>query len=131
MAYLLKDYSVPGTAPGTLPATPPEGGASRIFLTSYYHDAVENREITDLGDLEKLASQPANGTVTWVHVIGFGDMNTIRRAGEIFNLHPLALEDVVHRGQRPKVEDYPQHAFAVFQYPTMRTDRVAAIGVIS
>jgi magnesium transporter len=123
MAYLLKDYSAPGTAPGTLPSTPPESGPSRVFVLSYDHADVQNREITDLNDLEKLASQPI-GRATWVHVIGLGDMNTIRRLGEMFNLHPLALEDVVHRGQRPKVEDYPQHAFAVFQYPAMPADRV-------
>lgn len=30
-----------------------------------------------------------------------------------FNLHPLAIEDVIHRGQRPKVEDYENHLFTV------------------
>jgi magnesium transporter len=32
---------------------------------------------------------------------------------EEFSLHPLAIEDVRHRHQRPKLEQYPSHAFIV------------------
>ena len=32
---------------------------------------------------------------------------------EAFALHPLALEDVLHRGQRAKAEAYEAHQFVV------------------
>ncbi len=127
MTYLLKDYNTPGTSPGMLPATPPESGGSQVFILKYEHGEVQENRAVDPDDLDRLLPQPAQDAVTWIQVIGFGQMNTIRRVGEIFNLHPLALEDVVHRGQRPKVEDYPQHAFAVFQYPAMRGERVVLL----
>ncbi|MGH9222688.1 MAG: magnesium/cobalt transporter CorA [Acidimicrobiales bacterium] len=38
------------------------------------------------------------------------DLNCIEKQ---FALHPLALEDVRHRHQRPKLEHYPTHAFIV------------------
>ena len=37
---------------------------------------------------------------------GFGDEKTIREIGEIFSIHPLAMEDVVNMPQRPKAEMY-------------------------
>jgi magnesium transporter len=33
---------------------------------------------------------------------------------EIFGFHPLALEDIEHFGQRPKLDDYEDHVFLVF-----------------
>jgi magnesium transporter len=36
--------------------------------------------------------------------------------GKRFGLHPLEIEDCRHRPQRAKVEDYPNHIFAVLKY---------------
>jgi magnesium transporter len=38
----------------------------------------------------------------------------IERLGEIFDFHPLALEDTLHFGQRPKLDDYDGYMFMVF-----------------
>lgn len=51
--------------------------------------------------------------VTWVNVDGLGDAETIRTIGEIFSIHRLALEDVVHVRQRAKVDEYPEHLYIV------------------
>ncbi|MEZ4288531.1 MAG: hypothetical protein R3A47_10400 [Polyangiales bacterium] len=32
--------------------------------------------------------------VTWIDVQGLGDETTLRRIGECFELHPLALEEI-------------------------------------
>jgi magnesium transporter len=39
-------------------------------------------------------------------VQGLGDEEVLMSLGEVFQLHPLMLEDVVNVPQRPKVEDY-------------------------
>jgi magnesium transporter len=51
--------------------------------------------------------------VLWLNVDGLGDAETIRKVGEIFGIHPLALEDIVNVHQRPKVEPYDKHLFIV------------------
>ncbi len=51
--------------------------------------------------------------VLWVDVDGLADVETVRQLGEIFGLHPLALEDVLHVYQRPKLEQYGDHFFLV------------------
>src|SRR3981189_1531623 len=38
----------------------------------------------------------------------------IERLGEIFDLPPAALEDPLHFGQRPKLDDYDGYMFMVF-----------------
>ena len=53
--------------------------------------------------------------VSWINVDGLGDEGALRRLGEHFGLHPLALEDVLHTGQRPKLEEFPGHLFIVAQ----------------
>jgi magnesium transporter len=51
--------------------------------------------------------------VVWVNVDGLGDEGVLSRLGNLFNLHRLALEDVVNVSQRPKVEPYEGHLFMV------------------
>ena len=52
-------------------------------------------------------------TVTWIEVEGLGDERALRRIGEIFQIHPLALADAVNTPQRPKAESYENHDFLV------------------
>jgi magnesium transporter len=38
----------------------------------------------------------------------------VERLRELFGFHPLALEDALHFGQRPKLDDYQDYVFLVF-----------------
>jgi magnesium transporter len=53
--------------------------------------------------------------VTWVDVAGVGDEKIVQEIGAIFGLHKLALEDVVHVHQRPKLEPYGDHLYLVLR----------------
>src|SRR5262245_7940691 len=117
MDELLKDYQEPGTPPGTLTAAGGETGPAKILLTSYGPDAMETQEVRDVASLASLGTDPR---VQWIHVIGLGDVDALRELGEMFDLHPLALEDVVQMGQRPKVEDYGEILFCIFQHVCLR-----------
>jgi magnesium transporter len=99
----------PGAMPGTV-AVDPQGARPVVRVMAYGPDELEEREVDDLDSLAKLVGR---SPVTWVDVQGLGDAETITRLGEIFQLHPLALEDVVNTHQRPKVEDYGQFLFVV------------------
>jgi len=74
----------------------------------------EERVITDLDDIDHFVSKYA---VTWINVDGSGDATTITRIGQRFELHPLALEDVVNAYQRAKMEDYQDHVFVTARMP--------------
>lgn len=79
-----------------------------VRLIRYGPDQLEEREVKDA---ESLRSLIGKWPVTWVNVDGLGDLDLIRALGEMFGLHRLALEDVVNVHQRPKVEEYEDHAF--------------------
>jgi len=104
-----KRRAPPGTAPGTLVADP-TASQPTIAVMAYGPDDFEE---TGIEDVEELASLIGQHAVTWINVIGLANLDLIRRLGEIFDLHGLALEDVVNLHQRPKLEEYPEHAFIV------------------
>ncbi len=45
-------------------------------------------------------------SVSWIDVQGLGNEEILQKVGQVFNLHPLILEDIVNVPERPKVEDY-------------------------
>lgn len=92
----------PGAVPGAL-AIP--SGAPPPRLHAFCYDA-ERLVEQDVTDVEVLATLLSTDRVLWVDVQGLGDEAVLRRLGEIFQLHPLLLADIVNVPQRPKVEDY-------------------------
>jgi magnesium transporter len=51
--------------------------------------------------------------VQWVE-ISSQDSSNLQLAVEALNVHPLALEDCLHRDQRPKLDDYDNHQLVVW-----------------
>jgi magnesium transporter len=50
--------------------------------------------------------RPEWSAVRWISVVGLSDMNAMYALATKYDLHPLAVEDVLHARQRPKVEAY-------------------------
>ena len=99
----------PGASPGTI-VVDPQSPKPIITVIAYSPDGMIEEQIADIDQIpECLRKWP----ITWINVDGLGDAETIRRIGEIFNLHRLALEDVVNVHQRAKVEQYGAHLFIV------------------
>lgn len=106
-------YPIPGESPGLL--RPREEAATRrpvITLIEYDRGHLEERTIADK---EELLPHLDNQRVTWINIDGLGDIDVLRALGSRFNLHPLALEDVLATGQRPKVEQYDDYLFIIVQ----------------
>ena len=101
----------PGTAPGTI-TVDPAAPKPLIRMMAYGADELVEQKIESL---DAIVPELGRHSVVWVNVDGLGDAAVIKRLGEIFGLHPLALEDVVHTHQRPKVEQYGEHLFVVLR----------------
>ncbi|HEY8773915.1 MAG TPA: magnesium transporter CorA family protein [Gaiellaceae bacterium] len=63
----------------------------------------------------RLAELTAHG-LTWVH-LDAPTADEAARLAERFGWHPLDLEDVLSKRQRPKVDEYPEYLFAVLHFP--------------
>lgn len=104
-----------GAPPGTL-LPDPNAAKSQINVIAYNKDEFLEKPITDPGELTAIVEKYA---ITWVNIDGLGDLDTIKRLGKMFDLHSLAVEDVVNVHQRPKVEQYPDHLFIVCRTVTL------------
>ena len=99
----------PGSAPGIErdEIIGHSGEAERATITclDYSPGNVSVQQVQDLEDF--LAHhRPHWSVVRWISVAGLSDMNAIHALATKYDLHPLAVEDVLHARQRPKVESY-------------------------
>lgn len=58
--------------------------------------------------------------VIWIDVNGLANLHVIQELAARFELHPLAVEDVVRTHQRAKVEDYANQLFMVARMPPLK-----------
>jgi magnesium transporter len=82
-----------------------------VSLTCHlYRNGTITEEHVDLSRISDLLDE--EDTLLWVDAEDptEAEMKTL---GEEFSLHPLAVEDILHRDQRPKVEIYKDHFFLV------------------
>ena len=69
--------------------------------------------VSEETDTAKISDHVESGDcLVWVDVVEPTE-DDLACLQEEFSLHPLAMEDVRHHHQRPKLEDYPTHDFLV------------------
>lgn len=105
----LKRRAQPGTAPGTL-TVDPDAPRPVIRLMAYGPDRFLERDIAHVDELRDFLG---HWPVCWVNVDGLGDALTLERLAALFQLHPLAMEDVVNTHQRAKVDQFGELTFIV------------------
>ena len=109
-----KRHSKPGTPPGELTALPEAHVPHTLHVIRYTPETVEE---ADVASVDELAPHQEAGGILWVNVDGLGSVDLVRALGKFFGLHPLALEDAMNVGQRPKVDAYDSHLFLVVRMP--------------
>lgn len=109
-------YDVPGSMPGTL-RIDADAPPSEIVLIDYSEtNAVRLQVESPRVCTEYLDTD----SVSWVDVKGLGSEDVLNELGEVFNLHPLVLEDVVNVPQRPKVEEYENQLLLIARMVMVR-----------
>ena len=79
-------------------------------MASHLIDASGTAEVSvDRAGLERLRGRD---DFFWLDLHGLPD-DDVALLGEVFGFHPLAVEDAMHFGQRPKLDDYDDFAFLV------------------
>ena len=121
-----KRFHRPGTAPGTLNAPEKRVEQVRITVMDYGPDRLEEKTITRVEQLFPYRDSP---TVTWINIDGLHDVAALEAIGKHFGFHPLALEDVLNCGQRPKIEDYGEYHFMIMKSlllgETLETEQIS------
>jgi magnesium transporter len=85
--------------------------------------AIQSGEVA-VADLRSTVSGLDDGAWVWVDAVDPDD-DGVAEIQRQLDLHDLAVEDVRHRNQRPKLDLYPGHAFAVFRPLALGPDGLA------
>ncbi len=101
-------WPTPGIAPGIelfelTQRTSLHGGAV-VTCIDYAPERVEVHQIADIKEFLRGHREPWV-KVRWISVRGLKDMEVLRGIAEKYDLHPLAIEDVLSP-QRPKLDDF-------------------------
>ena len=108
----------PHTRPGTI-IIPPDATPPLLRVTCYGPDQIVDRHNVTPHDVRDLQGKYP---VMWIEASGFADAGLIEEMGELLGLHHLSLEDMVTIPQRSKIEDFPNHLFAITQIPSYNGD---------
>jgi magnesium transporter len=88
----------------------PEAKESTIQVIAFGNGNVEEKQVVDVAEIKLLREK---FPIVWVNVDGLRNTAAILAIGQLFNLHPLALEDVVNQHQVAKCEEYESSLFFV------------------
>jgi magnesium transporter len=87
---------------GTIVADP-DAPAPIVHVVGYGPEGCKESDTFDGAAIARFCER---WPVTWVHVIGLGNGKLIETLAQQFGLHRLAISDIVHTHQRPKVEQW-------------------------
>jgi magnesium transporter len=108
-AYFNQALSALGAAPGIehdeIANLPGGTGKVSISCMDYCPDQVLIQEIDNLEDFIN-RHRPESTSVRWISVDGLSDKKAIHVLATKYNLHPLAIEDMLQKTHRSKVEAY-------------------------
>jgi len=108
------EFNMPGRQDST--ADDKNAPTPAIHVIGYSPDDWAEKDITTTGDM---ISFFASWPVVWLNIDpmceGPQAQRVVEKFAGIFNLHELAVEDVVNVHQRAKVEEYDEHMFVVIR----------------
>jgi len=107
--YLTDSQYKSGAAPGIehdeITSLSVKTGKVKISCIDYGSSEVLVHEIEDIDSFVSL-HRPDWTAVRWICVDGLSDLNVIHTLATKYNLHPLAVEDLLQQSQRSKVEPF-------------------------
>ncbi|HCC07175.1 MAG TPA: magnesium and cobalt transport protein CorA [Clostridiales bacterium] len=99
-----------GKPPGSVIYTGKKPDASLKMQLMEYNEA--EYKVSEIKGIEEI--NLASNDVKWLNISGLADTEYIKYIGDYLKINTLILEDIVHIGQRPKIEVFKEYIFVVF-----------------
>ncbi len=103
----------------------------KITIMDYDQTAFQEKEVQTVEECFPFKETP---TVTWINIDGLHEVTITEKIGKHFGLHPLIQEDILHTGQRPKMEDFDSYILIILKMlhfddesSTVRTEQISLI----
>ncbi len=91
----------------------------RIHILHYNDTEITESE---LGSIAESVDYKKETGVTWLNISGVHDEKIIRDIGDIYNIHPLVMEDIANTTQRPKIEEHDDYLFVIIKMTYLKPD---------
>lgn len=79
----------------------------RLELIRFNEEVLDERLIK----AEELPEILEEGKVCWLNIVGLHDIELMQELAKYFNIHNLAMEDILNINQRPVFDEYEDHFF--------------------
>ncbi|WP_299781636.1 magnesium/cobalt transporter CorA [uncultured Formosa sp.] len=98
-----------GLSPGTIVYTG-QKQTQQLFIEVFNYSPTHVYE-KELPKIEDSYAYKSNSTeeVTWININGLNHTKAIENIGELYNIHPLILEDIANISQRPKIDEFEDY----------------------
>jgi len=88
------------------------GAAPRITVMDFNEKRLEEKEIKNI---DNIVHYKKTSTVSWIDIEGIENSAFIDKIAKGMGLHPIVVENIINKGQRPKIEDFGDHIFLVLK----------------
>lgn len=85
---------------------------SKISVIDYTEESVKEKQFHSISEVLQYKDTPS---VTWVIIEGLAEVEIVEEIGNMFGIHPLVLEDILHTHQRAKLEEYDDYLYIVLK----------------
>jgi magnesium transporter len=118
--------AAPGTKPGTI-SIAPDAISTTIDVIAYNKDRIAEKSHATMSELEEFVRV---WPVVWVNVTGLGSADVLKSIAATFNIHPLAMEDVVNLHQRAKADQYEHNVYCVVRMPDESSQLTEQLSIV-
>lgn len=84
----------------------------RIGIIGYDKDTYTQ---TDIRRVEEIVPYKEKPNIIWINIDGLHETSNVERLGELFDIHPLVVEDILNTEQHPKIDFFDDYVFLVLK----------------
>ena len=85
---------------------------TKLSYINYNADSIETKDNSTIDEIMKLKD---DSHILWINVSGLKDIDLIKRLGELLEIHPLTIEDIMHTEQQAKMEIFDNYRFLLLK----------------
>ena len=119
--FYKKSHLKKGKSPGSLIFIGTQKVDQATFsLIAFGPDNLEEQLLAQISDAKAYAE---TDLTAWINITGLHDTELVRECGELFNIHPLILEDILSTGQRAKALEVDDTIYIVLKMLSFEPDK--------
>ncbi|MCL2185570.1 MAG: magnesium/cobalt transporter CorA [Treponema sp.] len=80
----------------------------KLSFINYDSESVYTKDVSSIDEVIKLRD---DSKMLWINVSGLKDTDSIKRLGELLEIHPLTIEDILQTEQQAKMEVFENYRF--------------------